>query len=283
MDIKFSISIRSYNELDDNIRLVRSINKAYIYATADQNIQLEVNWFDNSDNLIQSELNSFLKNTLLTKIALNFIPGNNNEFSYWRSSEKAIKSASTEYVLILSGHCLLRQNFFTEVTKKLDSITADCIIVPTAINPYHFPAIEEYVYILLFNNKIFLNYIDQFPNRYLASYPFSNSNAIYKVDSLYAYPMPHIEGNEDTVWMKSYPCTYSVLTSSAVLHSHKPQRQLALRRFQIKSRLRKETYLKLLLDYFLKLIAYILFLPCYLISSNLNALFIRNKRKTRDN
>jgi hypothetical protein len=266
MSLSLSISVRSYNELDDCIRLANSINAAHRNALAIYSFELEVNWFDNSAEQIQSSLISFLSNNLAKCVKLNFISGDNNDFSYWRSTETAILAASSQYVLLLSGHCILPPNTIVEIITKLKSDTYDCIVIPTAINPFHFPAFSEFLYILLFNNKIFLSFLNFAPSRFLASYPFSNSSALYRVESLRDYPIPRIEGNEDSIWLKTYPCNYSILASTAILHSHKPRRRLSLRRRKIRAVLARQSAPIILFRMTTKFISAFFIYPYYLVA-----------------
>ena len=276
MNLTLTVSVRSYNELDDNIRLIQSINNAYNSVPKSKGFLLALNWFDNSIPSIQDALTTYARENLVPSIQTKFILGNNQNFSYWKSVEKAILSARTKYVLILSGHCILQPNLFVEIIPKLESCLVDCIIVPTAVNPYHFPSFYEYQYITLFNNKLFLYFIGKFSNRFLAAYPFSNSNAIYRVEALRVYPIPHVDGNEDTIWMKKHACHYSVLSTSAIQHSHRPQRRLSLRRQQIMNRLQKAPTHQILINLILKTIISLFLFPPFLIYAYLHNLIFIN-------
>ena len=215
-----SISVRSYNEHLSCVNLAISIRSSFQHALEKGILQfgLRVDWHDNTRDsgiFLYDSLNAILGDS----IELHLHKASNSSFSYWRSVETAILGSSAPYVLILSGHCIIEETLLYDIAVAIEASRYDCLIVPTFINPVVGASDKELFYNHVLCSPLFARISTALQSRFLAAFAFSNSNAVYCVDSVFRYPIPRVEGNEDSIWISSYPVTFGAV-GSGVMHSH---------------------------------------------------------------
>ena len=226
-----SISVRSYKESDQCVILARSIASAYAHArnAGHTSILKSIYWFDNSPRSESLKLRRRIEKVLGSVCQVHWLNASNDCFSYWKSASDAILTPKTTHVCILSGHCILTERVIDRILVNISNSSQDVFLLPTGINPLMFPSLREFSYIKIYNSILFQLFSQLLNSNSLASLPFSNSNAVYRVDSVRKYPIPMCEGGEDAVWITKHPVNFRYIRGAQVLHSHKPTYNLQTR------------------------------------------------------
>ena len=221
-----SISVRSYNEVNECINLFISIQRSIESFRAKTNFSyiFPIYWFEN-DPKSYHYLSSWLKhNKNLARIAdITLYLGDNSRFSYWESAEAAILHGDSEYRLILSGHCLIGEDFIYQLYNILlgHGNLIDCYVLPISTNPLKGSSVNEAFFTNLVYSSLLIRVVNLFRIRAFASIMLSNSNALYHRNALLTSPMPHLNGGEDTAWLSMSKASFYVLPKAlSVLHSH---------------------------------------------------------------